>query len=69
MFLSITTTHSPATDLGYLLHKNPDNCHEVAVSFGKVHMFYPEATEARCTFALVLEVDPVRLVRGHAGAR
>ena len=69
MFLSITTTYRPATDLGYLLHKNPDNCHEVSVSFGKVHMFYPEATEARCTFALVLEVDPVRLVRGHAGAR
>ena len=23
MLLTITTTHRPATDLGYLLHKNP----------------------------------------------
>jgi hypothetical protein len=23
MLLTITTTHSPATDLGFLLHKNP----------------------------------------------
>ncbi len=69
MFLSITTTHQPATDLGYLLHKNPDNVREVSVSFGKVHMFYPEATEERCTFALVLEVDPVSLVRGRSGSR
>ena len=28
MLLTITTTHSPATDLGYLLHKNPGRVHE-----------------------------------------
>ena len=64
MLLSITTTHRPATDLGYLLHKNPARSHELELAFGRAHMFYPEATEERCTFALLLDVDPVGLVRG-----
>jgi len=49
MLLAITTTHKPATDLGYLLHKNPAKCQEFEVSFGKVHVFYPEAAPERCT--------------------
>jgi 3' terminal RNA ribose 2'-O-methyltransferase Hen1 len=64
MLLTITTTHRPATDLGYLLHKNPAKVHSFELSFGKAHLFYPEATEERCTAALLLEVDPVGLVRG-----
>lgn len=64
MLLTITTTHHPATDLGYLLHKNPANLHSFELSFGKAHLFYPEATEERCTAALLLDVDPVGLVRG-----
>jgi hypothetical protein len=44
MLLTITTTHRPATDLGYVLHKNPAQCQEFEVSFGKVHVFYPEVT-------------------------
>jgi 3' terminal RNA ribose 2'-O-methyltransferase Hen1 len=68
MLLTITTTHRPATDLGYLLHKNPANAHSFDLSFGKAHLFYPEATEERCTAALLLDVDPVGLVRGK-GAR
>jgi 3' terminal RNA ribose 2'-O-methyltransferase Hen1 len=64
MLLTITTTHRPATDLGYLLHKNPDKVHSFELSFGKAHLFYPEATEERCTAALLLDVDPVGLVRG-----
>ncbi|TIU81572.1 MAG: hypothetical protein E5W01_20350, partial [Mesorhizobium sp.] len=28
MFLSVATTHRPATDLGFLLHKHPDRLHE-----------------------------------------
>src|SRR5262245_2027784 len=67
MLLSITTTHRPATDLGYLLHKNPARRQELELPFGRVHMFYAEATEARCTFALALEIDPVGLVRGAGG--
>ena len=64
MLLTITTTHRPATDLGYLLHKNPVRLQTFALNFGRAHVFYPEATEQRCTVALLLEVDPVELVRG-----
>ena len=67
MLLTITTTHRPATDLGYLLHKNPAKVHSFAMSFGKVHLFYPEATSERCTAALLLDVDPIGLVRGKRG--
>jgi 3' terminal RNA ribose 2'-O-methyltransferase Hen1 len=54
----------PATDLGHLLHKHPDRVQSVAVAAGEAHVFYPEATAARCTAALLLEVDPIALVRG-----
>lgn len=67
MLLTISTTHQPATDLGYLLHKNPARAQSFTLSFGKAHVFYPEATEERCTVALLLDVDPVALVRGQRG--
>jgi 3' terminal RNA ribose 2'-O-methyltransferase Hen1 len=65
MLLTITTTHQPATDLGYLLHKNPARLQTVEVSGGQAHVFYPEATAERCTAALLLDLDPVGLVRGR----
>jgi 3' terminal RNA ribose 2'-O-methyltransferase Hen1 len=65
VLLTITTTRAPATDLGYLLHKHPDRLQSFAVSAGEAHVFYPEATPGRCTAALLLEVDPVALVRGN----
>jgi 3' terminal RNA ribose 2'-O-methyltransferase Hen1 len=64
MLVSITNTAEPATDLGFLLHKNPANLHSADVSFGKVHVFYSAATAQRCTACLLLEIDPVELVRG-----
>ncbi len=64
MLLTITTTHQPATDLGYLLMKHPDNVHAVELAFGRATLFYPEANETRCTAAITLEVDAVELVRG-----
>lgn len=67
MLLTLTTTHAPATDLGYLLHKRPDRCQSFALSFGRAHVFYPEATTARCTAALLLDVDPVGLARDRKG--
>ncbi len=67
MLLTITTTRVPATDLGYLLHKHPDRLQSFTVSAGEAHVFYPEATPERCTAALLLEVDPVALVRGVSG--
>ncbi len=63
MLLTITTTHQPATDLGFLLHKNPARLQSDDLSFGHVHVFYPEATAERCTAALLLEVDPITLSR------
>ncbi len=65
MLLTISTTHRPATDLGFLLHKNPAHLQSFAMSFGKAHVFYPEAGEDKCTAALLLDVDPVGLVRGR----
>lgn len=67
MLLTITTTHRPATDLGYLLVKNPAHTQSFSLSFGKAHVFYPEASDERCTAALLLDVDPIDLVRGRGG--
>ena len=66
MLLTITTTRQPATDLGFLLHKHPDRVQSFRQPSGQAHVFYPAATADRCTAALLLEVDPVGLVRGRA---
>jgi 3' terminal RNA ribose 2'-O-methyltransferase Hen1 len=65
MLLTISTTHQPASDLGYLLHKNPGRVQTEDVSFGTATVFYPEASSEKCTAALLLEIDPVGLVRGR----
>ncbi|GHO55212.1 3' terminal RNA ribose 2'-O-methyltransferase Hen1 [Ktedonobacter robiniae] len=65
MLLTLTTTHQPATDLGYLLHKNPAHAQTFSLKFGKAHVFYPEASEEQCTAALLLDIDAVQLVRGR----
>jgi 2-polyprenyl-3-methyl-5-hydroxy-6-metoxy-1,4-benzoquinol methylase len=68
VLLTISTTTRPATDLGFLLHKHPDRVQEFGQSFGMARVFYPEATAGRCTAALMLEVDPIRLVRSRGKA-
>ena len=65
MLLQITTTHKPATDLGYLLHKHPDRFQSVDLSIGKAHIFYPESSEDRTTVAVLLDIDPIDMVRGR----
>jgi len=67
MLLTISTRHQPATDLGFLLHKHPDRLQSFDLSFGKAHVFYPEANETSATAALLLDVDPVGMVRSKAG--
>jgi 3' terminal RNA ribose 2'-O-methyltransferase Hen1 len=71
MLLTISTTYRPATDLGYLLHKHPARSQVFPTAFGKAHVFFPEAEEKRCTAVLLLDVDPIGLIRGrrrgHAG--
>ena len=61
MLLTLTTTHSPATDLGYLLHKHPARFQSLDLSVGKAHVFYPKATEAETTVALLLDINPIDL--------
>ncbi len=70
MFLTVTTTGGeagPATDLGFLLHKHPDRVQAFSTSHGTAHVFYPQVTDEVCTAALLLEVDPVALVRRGRG--
>src|SRR5947208_1059042 len=67
MLLTLTTTHNPATDLGYLLHKNPARPQAFDLTYGTAQVFYPEASAERCTAALLLEIDPVGLVRNRRG--
>ncbi len=67
MLLTLTTTHQPATDLGHLLRKHPAKVHSFNLNYGTARVFYPEATDNRCTAALLLEIDPVGLVRNRRG--
>lgn len=68
MLLSLTTTHQPATDLGYLLGKHPDRIQHFDLSFGQGIVFYPAASVDNCSVCLLVEVDPVRLVRSGSHA-
>jgi 3' terminal RNA ribose 2'-O-methyltransferase Hen1 len=68
MLLTITTTYSPATDLGFLLHKNPARCQQFDLAFGRAYVFFPEAGSERCTAALLLDIDPIGIVRGKRGS-
>jgi 3' terminal RNA ribose 2'-O-methyltransferase Hen1 len=67
VLLTVTTTRRPATDLGYLLVKHPDRVHSFDVPTGTAHVLFPDATEDRCTAALLLDVDPLRLGAARGG--
>jgi len=71
VFLTLTTDLTgfglPASDFGFLLHKNPGRPQSTAITGGTAHVFYPEATDARCTAAVLLEIDPIALVRAGRG--
>jgi len=71
MLLTITADRSPVlelpSDFGYLLHKHPERVQAFDVYGGSAHVFYPHVDESRCTIAMMLEVDPVALVRGRSG--
>ncbi|QDT38725.1 3' terminal RNA ribose 2'-O-methyltransferase Hen1 [Stratiformator vulcanicus] len=64
MLLTLSTTHQPATDLGYLLHKHPDRVQTFRQSFGNAVVYYPHVANDRCEACLLLDVDEVALVRG-----
>ncbi|MEU4601948.1 3' terminal RNA ribose 2'-O-methyltransferase Hen1 [Kribbella sp. NPDC023972] len=56
-----------ASDFGFLLHKNPARPQSIEITGGTAHVFYPEATDDRCTAAVLLEIDPIALVRSGRG--
>ncbi len=64
MILTISNATSPATDLGFLLHKHPDKLQSIDLAVGRAHVFYPECSEERTTVALMLDIDPIDMVRG-----
>jgi len=65
MLLTISTDHPHALDLSYLLHKHPDRIQSFDLSFGRAHVFYPEYSDESCLACLLLDVDPVRMVRSR----
>ncbi|WP_337177329.1 3' terminal RNA ribose 2'-O-methyltransferase Hen1 [Paludisphaera sp.] len=67
MLLTITTTREPADDLGFLLHKHPARFQSYDLAFGRARVFYPEVGPDRCSACLMVDVDPVGLVRGKGG--
>ena len=73
MLLTLSTQHPRAGELGFLFHKHPAKLQSFNSSFGKVHVFYPVNESDRCELALLLDVDPIGLVRkkgpgGNSGA-
>ena len=65
MFLSIATTHRPATDLGFLLHKHPERVHEDELRFGKAS----SSTRRPATRAARRRCCSTSIRSGWSGAR
>lgn len=63
MLVTISYAAPSASDLGYLLHKHPAKLQTFDIAVGQAHVFYPEATDTRCTAALLVEIDPIELAR------
>lgn len=68
MLLTITYRGDQATDLGFLLHKNPARAQVFEMSFGHAYVFYPKAEDKECTAALLINLNPVDLARGKVGS-
>ncbi len=64
MLLTITSRHHPVTDLGFLLHQHPDRFLTVDLSIGQAHVFYSKRSVEETTVALLLDMDPIDMVRG-----
>jgi 3' terminal RNA ribose 2'-O-methyltransferase Hen1 len=63
VLITLTSTAPSASDLSHLLRKHPAKAQSFDLAVGTAHVVYPEATDDRCTVALLLEVDPIALVR------
>ena len=69
MLLTVTMTGPEAAGLGYLLHKHPDRVQSFSLPVGEATVFYPESSPERVTAALLLEVDPISMVRRRLKTR
>ena len=74
MQISITLTQDSdksylASDLGFLLHKNPFNSHSKDLKFGKAHVLYPSVSDEECTACLFVDIDSIDLVRNYQGPK
>ena len=65
MFLTLSAPIS-GFDMGYLLLKNPARLHTFDLAFGKAHVFYPEFSGEKSSACLLIDIDPVGLVRGRS---
>lgn len=68
VYLTLSTTTAPVEDLTFLLHKHPGRAHTRKLSVGQTSVFCTELSEERCTVALMLDVDPIGLLRGQGAA-
>jgi 3' terminal RNA ribose 2'-O-methyltransferase Hen1 len=67
MLLTIQADISPGSDLGYLLHRHPEQVYTSPLPQGQLHLFYPEVTGHSATAALWLELAPVGSARDLFG--
>ncbi len=63
MLLTITAQGDKAESLSFLLHKHPDKLQTAELSVGAAHVFYPEYGKEKVTAALLLDIDPIGMVR------
>ena len=63
MLLTITAEGENAAALSFLLHKHPDKLQQVELSVGVAYIFYPECRKEKVTAALLLDIDPIGMVR------
>ncbi|MDR1887920.1 MAG: 3' terminal RNA ribose 2'-O-methyltransferase Hen1 [Zoogloeaceae bacterium] len=68
MLLTITHTGENTPDIGFLFHKNPARPQVFELNYGMAFVFYPEVSAEKTTIALLLEINPIDLVRGKEGA-
>lgn len=63
MLLTITAEGENAAALSFLMHKHPDKLQQVELSVGTAYIFYPECKKEKVTAALLLDIDPIGMVR------
>jgi 3' terminal RNA ribose 2'-O-methyltransferase Hen1 len=69
MLLTITCQGRDADKLGFLLHKHPDRFQTIPLSYGRCHVFYPQATDKLVTACLMLDIDTVALTKNKRNRR